>query len=202
MNTLNFTDADLKVNREGRLSEAQRKIFEVYVKELKSRARYRYKVIAALMALVAAGGLVTLYQSPDADLNKMFPSTYISTSIGVVLGCALGFCLIVLFEEFNLWSYARGRVYRARAKAHIKKSLEHIGDPPVCTLIMRSGLLKVGTVYIRNPEVLKQFEHGKYYRIYYLYNKHPQIVSVEEELPDLNKPVRRGRDKVKEEHII
>jgi hypothetical protein len=74
MNTLNFNDADLKANREGRLSDAQQKRLNTDVAMIRQHSKYMLWVFAATFAVMAIVVVFNKFKEEGQDLNKLFSS--------------------------------------------------------------------------------------------------------------------------------
>jgi hypothetical protein len=204
MNTLHFNDADLKANREGRLSDAQIKRFEAEVDRLQLQRRYSlwagvtvFSLAFIVMIMVTAGaiGVMTVVAtSADSGLNRsdVFPLVTLLTGVMLVIFWIAVFIFIVILVKYALrirsLTSAPVRAVEGKADVIYTYSTNHDGeDRPINQLLLYSSRYLWHTFTFDEPESLYMFETGKLYRVYYLPYAEPQALSAEEIEPEKTK---------------
>jgi hypothetical protein len=184
MNTLHFNDADLKANREGRLSDAQIKRFEAEVGQL---LRVIGWTVAIIIGIAVAGSLIMLSRLHSGRLitQYLISPLKIYIGFGVFLTVALG-----LFYLLRIHSIRNTKIHIVKGTAEVTSTFTTIWMNripqrlPVNRLQLHRSRSLPFVFHFPDTASLRYFENGKRYRVYYLPYITPRALSAEEIEPE------------------
>ena len=186
MNTLNFNDADLKANREGRLSDAQQKRLDTDVAMIQRHSKYMFWGYGLMFAVIT---LIAVFNAAkDAAAN---PDQLISSSDAtgfVVMGGLFVFMAAVMGGSYwwSMRSLNSGSISTVEGTAEIISTYTTVKGMrvPLNRLRLRRGWFSRFTFHFQDKESLRYFKNGTRYRVYYLPYAMPQALSAEEIEPE------------------
>jgi hypothetical protein len=212
MNTLNFNDADLKANREGRLSDAQRKRLNDEVDRMSWQTKHGGLLFALNTFIVLLGGLAFIDARLRQQLLFMLSFKDLHSSLFLVFTVSIWLGLPVLWDWWIVRRYVQGHIYTIEGenvrvpgemrKRSFKKMIraDHPGKAILVSMKLRKRIrIKVRQVKIRSARLQEMtflfraekpgfyFKPGQRYRVYYLVyylSTIPQPLSVEEIEPE------------------
>jgi hypothetical protein len=183
MNTLHFTPADLEANREGRLSDAQRKKLDADVENIRKYSRYIIPVFALAIALLIGMGL-----APESS-STLQDDTWLSSRVRggnlLMAGITLALCFLVTLA-WNWWSlrrYEQGHLLSVEGKAQVTSGFVWSRGRRYILHQVRiwRGWMRWTSFRFQDADSVRYFKTGRRYRVYYLwYYAQPQAISVEE----------------------
>jgi hypothetical protein len=186
MNTLNFNDADLKANREGRLSDAQAKRVEAQAAQFRKVVRW----IIVLMVLVIVGGSMMMISMSHAAYEGRMNQSLIS-ALTLYIGVGLIFIVMLgLFYVLSLYSITHARVKAVEGRADVLSTYTTVWMNkipqrlPVNRLQLHRSRNRMSAFHFSDIVSLRYFENGKHYRVYYLSQLTPFALSAEEIEPE------------------
>jgi hypothetical protein len=212
MNTLHFNDADLKANREGRLSDAQRKRLNDEIDRMSWQTKHGGLLFALYTFVLLLGGLALIDARLRQQLLFMLSFKDLYSSLFLVFTVSIWLGLPMLWDWWIVRRYAQGHIYTMEGEnvhtpwgwglwKRIFKKMPRTGKTVfVPTKLRKRTRIKVMLVKIRSRggrEITFSFrgekpgfyfQPGRRYRIYYLsyYLRAdmPQILSAEEIEPE------------------
>jgi hypothetical protein len=184
MNTLNFNDADLKANREGRLSDAQKKRLDAQVAQIR---RVTGWTIALIIGIIVSGSLIMLSRLNTSSeiIRYLISPLTIYIGFGVILIGMLG-----LFYLFSISSIRNIKIHIVEGTAEVTSTFTTVlfnqipQRLPINRLQLHRIRNRMFTFQFSDSESLRYFENGKHYRVYYLSQLTPFALSAEEIEPE------------------
>jgi hypothetical protein len=187
MNTLNFNDADLKVNREGRLSDAQQKRLDAELDQIQQWSKLGLWGSIGVFVLISIAIVINTYTYLGKDLATMLSRM---TSIGFVIIATVFMVIFLLLLYIYSWSassFVNEPIRMIQGTAEVVKTHITTRDgkrTPVNKLVLHSNWYTWFTFTFADEDSLRYFESGHRYRIYYLVYylpwPRPQALSSEE----------------------
>lgn len=200
MNTLKFNDADLKANREGRLSDAQAKRFDIEVDRLQVQRKYSlwsgvtvFSLAFIAMVIIAAlmSGIVIVQYAFNGDQDSArLSSTVIVSVLVMILILVVSLLIFIVFlinYALRIHSLTSAPIRSIEGQAEVfyfSASNPEEDNKPGNRLILHTSRYSLFTFNFDKPESLRPFENGLYYRVYYLPYAEPQALSAEEIEPE------------------
>ena len=187
MNTLNFNDADLKANREGRLSDAQAKRFDAELDQIQQWSKLGLWVTAGAFALVTIGIMINTYTYLGKDLATILSRLASFGFVIVIIVFMAVFLPLVYIHGWSASSFVNEPIRMIQGTAEVVKTHITTRDgkrTPVNKLVLHSNWYTWLTFTFADEDSLRYFESGHHYRIYYLVYylpwPRPQALSAEE----------------------
>jgi hypothetical protein len=212
MNTMHFTEVDLKANREGRLSDAQRKRLNYEIDRMPWQPRHAGLLFALYTLILLLGSLAVLDPLFRQELLYMLSLKDIRSSLRLVFTLSVWLGLPMFWDWWIVRRYGQGHIHTMEGEnAHApwgKCSFEKVirGNRPGKTVLISTKLrkrirIKIMPVKIRGgwrwPEMSFlfcgekpgfYFKPGHRYRVYYLlFYGMPHVLSAEEIEPEKTK---------------
>lgn len=182
MYTLRFTDVDLEANRQGYLSDAQRKRIDADVDMMRRQGRYLVWFFGALIVFLVVVGGVMEFNNADRDMSKFLsPSNLQGFAIMVVMFTGI-MSLAMLSNWWTLRRYSQANIRTVEGRVEVVKGETSVRGMrvPVYNVKIRRGLFSFFVFRFQDSASLKHFKHDKHYRVYYIPYAIPQALSAEE----------------------
>lgn len=190
MNTLNFNDADLKANREGRLSDAQQKRLDTDVEMIQRHSRYMLWFIGITVTLLAVGGMISEFRKSGQDLNALFSPPQVTGVIVMIVMFGFLFLIAIGSYWWSMRGLTQGAIRTVEGTAEVISTFTTVRGMrvPLNRVRLRRSWYSRFTFHFQDKESLRYFKNGTRYRVYYLPYAMPQALSAEEIKPE--KPKR------------
>jgi hypothetical protein len=199
MNTLHFNDADLKANREGRLSDAQQKRLDVTIQIIKRDQKSDLWFMMMLAGSIVAAGLIIFFHDKSQNMETATLLADLTVYARVSLIFIVGIGLVALYR----WGHVRRltqpeiRVIEGRADTASgfvmtkgfgnNRWFEPARRVPLNKLELQRPGYGAFTFQFSDKASLRYFKNGKRYRIYYLLMGDPYLLSAEKLEPEKTK---------------
>jgi hypothetical protein len=187
MNTLKFTDADLKANREGHLSDAQQKRLDADVDMIQRHSKYMLWGYGLMFGVIALIALINgVREASSANINQLISS---SDATGFVVMIGLFVFMAAIMGGSYWWSmcgltHSKIRIIEGTADVISTYTTVKGMRVPLNRLRIHRGWFSRFTFHFQDAESLRYFKNGRRYRVYYLPYAMPQALSAEEIEPE------------------
>jgi hypothetical protein len=182
MNSLRFSPADLEANREGRLTDAQRKRLDADMELMHRQGRSIALGFAGLCVFNVVMNASTAYDKVGQDVSKLFSGESLTTllnSLALVIAIP---CLVLLGYRLVIKAFAQGTIRSIEGKVYIINR-NSFRTPSFYKVQIWHGLLWT-TFYFEDAGSLTYFQSGQRYRVYYLSSYVWRQALSTEEIPD------------------
>jgi hypothetical protein len=182
MYNLRFTDVDLEANRQGYLSDAQRKRIDADVETLRRQSKYVVWFFAAFAVFMLVAGGFAEYNNAGRDMDKFLsPSNIQGFAIMIVMFSSI-MTVAMLWSWWTTRRFAQGTIRTVEGNAKVVNAVTYGRgmEIPVYNVEIRSGLLSKHIFRFQNEDSLHYFKTGRRYRVYYIPYATPQAISAEE----------------------
>jgi hypothetical protein len=182
MYTLRFSDVDLEANRQGYLSDAQRKRLDADVDMLRQQSKYVVWFFAAFAVFILVVGGISEFNNAGRDMDKFLsPSNIQGFAIMIVMFSGI----MIVASLWSWWTtrrYEQGTIRTVEGRAEVVRgdmTLRGIRTS-IYNVKIRRGIFSRFIFRFQDSDSLDHFKHGKHYRVYYIPYAIPQALSCEE----------------------
>jgi len=186
MNTLNFNDADLKANREGRLSDAQQKRLNVDLDMIHQHSKYMLWFMGAIFAVIFISGIINEIRATRRGLETVFQPDNLTGYVRI----GATFLMLTGFVAVGYWwgmrGLTNGTIRTVEGTADIISTFITVKGRrvPLNRLRLRRSWYSRFTFHFDDSQSLRYFKNGRRYCVYYLPYAMPQALSAEEIEPE------------------
>lgn len=186
MNTLNFNDADLKANREGRLSDAQIKRLDAEGDRFQKQRQDAVRLCIGLFAVaaVAIGAFINA-RNGEPEALPCVGIIYFAVALVIFMGSII---LIVSTYDGDIKALVNAPIHREEGTVEVLGKRADRSGQYFYRVILHSNWYSWMPFDFNDPDVMQMFKSGERYRVYYLSIHGNQMLSAEEIEPE--KPKR------------
>jgi hypothetical protein len=178
---LKFNETDVAANREGRLTDAQRKRINAYREAMDQQGKLLVQILATMIIFVFAGVQFIIFVTEHYSLSEIIESILRTLPIPA-------FCIAVYVIGMRLMNAISRRkltqesVQTALGTAQF--ATHRAGNKTFYRLFLRTPLRSYLMFQFEESESLSNFDEGQAYRVYYLRGLSPYLLSAECLTPD------------------
>jgi hypothetical protein len=182
MYPLKFNEADLNANRQGVLSDAQRKRIDADVETILKYSKYMMLIFGLCIALVVVVTFVGEYRSVNGDLSQLLSQNNL-TGFGIMaMMFIVIYAILIVWNRWSVMRLSQGEVMSVEGTAEAVSTYSYArgGRYPMHRVYLHRGWFRRFTLYFPTAEPLRHFKQGRLYRVYYVRYAMPYPLSVEE----------------------
>jgi len=182
MYTLRFSDVDLEANRQGYLSDAQRKRLDSDVDMLRRQSKAVVWFFAAFAVFILVVGGISEFNNAGRDMDKFLsPSNIAGFAIMIIMFGGI-MSVSMLWSWWTTRRYEQGNIRTVEGRAEVVRGEMNVRGmrTPIYNVKIWRGMFSRFIFRFQDSDSLEHFKHGKRYRVYYIPYAIPQALSCEE----------------------